>query len=567
MRLVFGATVILLAILAATSSALPASSTSAPVAAAASAPTAAPLPAPATSPAPPPGPAPASAPATAAATASSPVPPALPASIPATASAPTPPTAAAPAPSTAPASPGRLALRQGEVVVFLGDELTETPDPRRANRPNFPQLVETFLTVRYPELHRSAQSDGPRPIRYISVGWTGDTAARALWRLERDVLSHKPTVVVVCLGMNDAGYLGFVPGRLEATRRDLTKIVRSCQEAGARVWLMSPPCVEEERGTRTRVLRDGQRAVADLEVIRYNETLAKYAAAMREIAVANPPAGFADWFSESSAARQRGRTYPGEDWLTTDGRTPTFHGTILGAATLLRAWGAEPIQAIIDLDWTEGTARIKGQAGQTSTTLAQITDDERRILAVNDLPLPWPLPGDSGAGLQSRWKVAELCQITLRVSDPPEMGITLVHETDDHGASVQCPITTAELRTGFNLAASDALRSFKGTRDLYNLVATKNRTRDTIWRRLELSAPQEPELTDGHRQLIEAWKAYVAGYERIIYRYPKTFSARFVLTETAESEHLPTSQPTRPPRAMPPSHNPIPATLPAVVNP
>lgn len=415
--------------------------------------------------------------------------------------------------------------------------------------------------MRYPELHRYASPEA-RSVRYISVGWTGDTAERSRLRLQRDVLSHRPTVVVVCLGMNDPGYLGFVPARLEKTRQDLTAIVRECQKAGARVWLMSPPCVEEERGRKARVMRDGQRAVADLEVIRYNETLANYAAAMREIAAANPPTGFVDWFAESSAIRAQIQTGPGEGSLTVDGRTPSFHGTIVGAAALLKAWGAEPIRASIELDWAEGTARVSSHLEQPPTAVAQITDDGKRILSIESLPLPWPLPGDVGGALQSQWKAAQLCQIVLRIPNPPEPGIVLVHEADEQDSTVQWPITAAQLQAGFNLAAAEPLRSLKGVRDLFNLVGTKNRTRETIWRRLELSSPQPSELTEAHRKLIDAWKAYVDGYERMIQRYPKTFNARFILTEAAESEILPTSQPARPPREAPSPNNPAPSTLP-----
>lgn len=445
--------------------------------------------------------------------------------------------------ASAAAAESALAVRNGDVVVFLGDELCETPEARRANRPGFPQLVETFLTVRYPALH----------IRYISAGWSGDTAGRARLRLERDVLRHQPNVVVVCLGMNDPGYLAFVPARLEQFRRDLTDIVVRCHQAGARVWLMTPPCVEAERGKKVRVTRDGQRAIADLEVIRYNDTLAQYAAATREIASATPPTRVADWFADSFASRARVQVYSGDEFLTVDGRTPTFRGMILGAATLLRAWGAQPIRATIELDWHEGTAQVASHLGKTGIVPVQITEDGRRILHVADLPLPWPLPGDPGGALQDGWESSDLCQISLRVPNPPEMGVTLLHESDDQGTTSQWPITPAQLHAGFNLATAEPIRSLKGVRDLFNLIGTKNRTRDTIWRRLELSAPQERELTAAHQQLIEAWKAYVAGYEQIISRYPKTFTARFVLAETMEIENLPTSQPTRPPRLMRPS--------------
>jgi lysophospholipase L1-like esterase len=506
---------------------------------------------------------PVSAPAAVPAPASSPAPlptsPSPPSTTVAVASAPAVTTASAPAiPATAPSSPpaGGLAVRDGDLIVFLGDELSETPEAFRANRPTFPQLVETFLTVRYPAIH----------VRYISVGWTGDTTARALLRLKRDVLDLQPTVVVVCLGMNDPGYLGFIPDRLEQTKKDLSQIVERCRKAGARVWLMSPPCVEEDRGKKARITRDGQRAIADLEVIHYNQTLSKYTAAVREIATA-AAAGFADWFGESSATRALIQPHTGDDFLTIDGRMPSFRGTILGAGVLLRAWGAEPIRATIDLDWVEGSAQITSHLGNTHAVPVQITEDGKRIVNLTDLPLPWPLPGDPSGALRDGWKTSELCQIIFRMPNPPEMGITLLLDTDDQNAGGQCPITAAQLQAGFNLATAEPLRLLRGVRDLYNLMGTKNRTRDTIWRRLQMSAPQQVELTQAHRQLIEAWTAYVAGYERMIAGTPKTFSARFVLSETVESENLPTSQPTRPPRILRPSGSPIPATLPTPVNP
>jgi lysophospholipase L1-like esterase len=469
------------------------------------------------------------------------------------------PTTAPGGPTTAPVPTGAngLAVQNGDVVVFLGDELSETPDIRRSNRPTFPQIVETFLTVRYPALHA----------RYVTAGWSGDTAERALLRLNRDVLAHQPKVVVICLGMNDAGYLGFAADRLERFKQALAQIVQKCRQAQTRVWLISPPCVEEDRGKKVRVIRDGLRAVADLEMIHYNETLGRYAAAMKELAAADPPTGFVDWFGESLAARAHPPTYGSDESLTMDGRTPTFRGTTVGAAALLTAWGAQPIRATIELDWNEGTAQVSSHLGRAAAVAVQITEDGRRIVDVGELPLPWPLPGDSGGTLQEGWKATEMCQFIFRMNNPPELGVVLVQETEEQGATGQWPILSAQLQAGFNLATAEPLRSLKGVRELYNLVGTKNRTRDTIWRRLELSPPQERELVDAHQQLINAWKAYVAGYERIIARYPKTFNARFVLTEAVESENLPTSQPTRTLRAASPMDILNPSTTPAPRSP
>jgi lysophospholipase L1-like esterase len=76
-------------------------------------------------------------------------------------------------------------FRDRDTVVFLGDSITHS---RKWHR----YVMDAYLT-RFPERH----------IRYVNAGSSGDTAKGALKRLDRDVLSHRPNVVVVMLGMND----------------------------------------------------------------------------------------------------------------------------------------------------------------------------------------------------------------------------------------------------------------------------------------------------------------------------------------------------------------------------
>ena len=113
-------------------------------------------------------------------------------------------------------SGNQLALKDGDVVVFCGDEFIDTPNPSKSA--TFPVLVETFLTARYPNLR----------VHYHNAGWAGDSATRVGLRLERDVLAHKPTVVVICLGMNDPQYqpFGEKPDLLETFRSE-TQIVEN----------------------------------------------------------------------------------------------------------------------------------------------------------------------------------------------------------------------------------------------------------------------------------------------------------------------------------------------------
>jgi lysophospholipase L1-like esterase len=68
-----------------------------------------------------------------------------------------------------------------------------------------------------------------RPV--LNAGVPGDTTARALKRLERDVLSKKPDLVLITLGGNDLK--NGVPR--DVAFRNLTKIAVSIQNSGAKV--------------------------------------------------------------------------------------------------------------------------------------------------------------------------------------------------------------------------------------------------------------------------------------------------------------------------------------------
>jgi lysophospholipase L1-like esterase len=101
---------------------------------------------------------------------------------------------------------------RGSEIIFLGDSLTAGVGASAGN--DLPSRVSAALKV---------------PI--VNAGVPGDTTAYALARLDRDVLSRNPRLVVVTLGGND-----FLQRRpLKETFRDLDEIVRRIQEKGAMV--------------------------------------------------------------------------------------------------------------------------------------------------------------------------------------------------------------------------------------------------------------------------------------------------------------------------------------------
>jgi acyl-CoA thioesterase-1 len=109
--------------------------------------------------------------------------------------------------------------RAGPLVAFLGDSLTSGW-----------RLREDEV---WPALLARALAEKGRTVRVLNAGVSGDTAAKALARLS-EVLEHRPDVLVVALGTNDA-LLGLP---LEATENTIDRIVVEAQAARARVLLV-----------------------------------------------------------------------------------------------------------------------------------------------------------------------------------------------------------------------------------------------------------------------------------------------------------------------------------------
>src|SRR5579862_5488533 len=104
---------------------------------------------------------------------------------------------------TAGTSPARAAgdfyLKDHDRVVFYGDSIT---DQRL-----YTTYIETYCVSRFPNKH----------FTFIHSGWGGDRVTGGGGgpidvRLNRDVLPYHPTVITICLGMNDGSYRAFDQG-------------------------------------------------------------------------------------------------------------------------------------------------------------------------------------------------------------------------------------------------------------------------------------------------------------------------------------------------------------------
>lgn len=123
------------------------------------------------------------------------------------------------------------------VIAFLGDSVTQGcfeiyNDHGRIETTFFPgeayaAKVQKLLSLLYPSAS----------VNIINAGISGDTSWGGLARLERDVLSLSPDLVVVCYGLNDAGS---GESGLERYSDSLSEIFEKIKASGAEVIFMTP---------------------------------------------------------------------------------------------------------------------------------------------------------------------------------------------------------------------------------------------------------------------------------------------------------------------------------------
>lgn len=201
--------------------------------------------------------------------------------------------------TTRPALPNfarRLQTGRPAKLVGFGDSITGIyyhTGGRRA----WPEILGGLLRAACP----------PADLTVINAGVSGNTAAQALARIERDVIVHQPDLVAVQLGMNDV-----VRTPAETFAENLRAIVARLHAHGAEVLLMTPNAIDPA---------DQHWPAAKVEA---------YADIVRSLA-AEQHVPLADTHGAFAQRRQLG----GPAWhrLLSDFIHPNFHGHTLIART------------------------------------------------------------------------------------------------------------------------------------------------------------------------------------------------------------------------------------------
>jgi isoamyl acetate esterase len=127
-------------------------------------------------------------------------------------------------------------LKKGERIVFLGDSITQAG----VGKTGYVTLIKNTLAEKHKDLG----------IEVIGAGISGNKVPDLQKRLDKDVLSKKPTLVVIYIGINDVWHSEMKPPR--GTPKDvyeagLKDIIGKIKDAGARVVLCTPTVIGEKK--------------------------------------------------------------------------------------------------------------------------------------------------------------------------------------------------------------------------------------------------------------------------------------------------------------------------------
>ncbi len=228
-------------------------------------------------------------------------------------------------------SAGEILVKKGESVAFLGDSITQQG---AGSSGGYVRLVASGLAAQGVE------------ITVIPAGISGHKSNQMLERLEKDVLSKKPTWMTLSCGVNDVWH-GEKGVSLEDYKKNITAILDRCQQAGVKVVVL----------TATQI---------QLPLTNPNNTkLAGYNAFLRETAQARsfPLADLNAAMAAEQAALEKAGI---QRVLTGDGVHMNLYGNLMMAKGVLGAFGLDEQQlAVANAKWSEipdlyqGAAKIK----------------------------------------------------------------------------------------------------------------------------------------------------------------------------------------------------------------
>ena len=235
----------------------------------------------------------------------------------------------------------QTAVNSNDKIAFLGDSITSQGNIYQAGYVN---LVMAGL-----------KANGIKAVK-IPAGISGHKSNNMLERLERDVLSKKPQIMLLSCGVNDVwhGKRG-VP--LPDYKKNITAIVDRAQAAGIKVCILT-----------ATMIREDQKNPANAQLAAYNDFL-RALAREKKCLLADLNADMQQALAAFKAAHPKAQG----NLLTVDGVHMNPLGNVMMAKGVLRAFGLTDSQlAKAEGAWND----LAGNIGQL-----QLSVRDYRILA------------------------------------------------------------------------------------------------------------------------------------------------------------------------------------------
>jgi lysophospholipase L1-like esterase len=360
--------------------------------------------------------------------------------------------------------PPAFALHDGDRVVFYGDSITSDG--------GYARFVEEYCRSRYPRWS----------LRFYNAGVGGDTVNGGGLgdigvRLERDVISLKPTVVTIMLGMNDGRYRLLDTATRDAFVSGYRSIVSRLKEAlpGVRLYLIRSSPYDDI--SRPPDFSPG-----------YDETLRQLGDCVASIGLEQhvPVVDF------GTAVDEGIRKVLVEDrvlanLILNDRVHPGSSGHMVMGATLLRAWNAPALVARVEIDGASGAV----VAAENATVSDLTTGDGKVAWSELDGSLPLPVKYDDGDT-----QLAQLALARLDSLDSEPLVVTGLRpgryhlQIDDYSVG---DFTESELAGGVNLALLNTPMRRQAYRVLWG--ADSGHQEQKVRRELMAASPGGPELS------------------------------------------------------------------------
>lgn len=156
--------------------------------------------------------------------------------------------------SAATDSTSGLKFSDGDTIVYLGDSITHGGV--------YHSFINLFYLTRFPDVN----------IHMVNAGVAGNQTFHAIDRFEDDVMIHNPTIIVLMLGMNDAGVYNvdhrsesekqsLLLQRIHTYRANMDSLSRMILNRGIRLVYIAPSIYDDTAELDTEIRYGGNEAL------------------------------------------------------------------------------------------------------------------------------------------------------------------------------------------------------------------------------------------------------------------------------------------------------------------